>query len=102
MVKQRLEIPDDLVLNWNHTGFNIVPGSAQTMDQKSQQHIQLLALDDKRKNTAVVCGSLTGNLLPFQLIYQSKATTCLPEVLLYLTIGILLTLITTGRMNRRP
>ena len=52
------------------------------MDQKSQQHIQLLALDDKRKNTAVVCGSLTGNLLPFQLIYQSKATTCLPEVLL--------------------
>ena len=82
MVKQLLEIPDDLVLNWDHTGINIVPGSTWTMDQKGQQHVQLLALDDKRQITAVVCGSLTGNLLPFQLIYQGKTTACLPKVLL--------------------
>ena len=82
MVKTLLEIPDDLILNWDHTGINIVPGSSWTMDQKGQQHVELLALDDKRQITAVVCGSLTGNLLPFQLIYQGKTAACLPKVTL--------------------
>ena len=83
MVKQLLEIPDDLVLNLDHTGINIVPGSAWTMHgSKGQQHVQLLALDDKRQITAVVCGLLTGNLLPFQLIDQGKTAACLPKVLL--------------------
>ena len=31
------EIPDDLVLNWDHTGINVVPGSAWTLDQKGKQ-----------------------------------------------------------------
>ena len=75
-----LEIPDDLILNWDHTGINIVPGSTWTMDHKGKQHVELLALDDKRQITAVVCGSLSGNLLPFQLIYQGKTTGCLPKV----------------------
>ena len=44
-------------MNWDHTGINIVPGSAWTMDQKGQQHVKLLTLDDKRQITAVVCGS---------------------------------------------
>jgi len=39
-------------------------------------------LDDKQQITAVVCGSLTGNLLPFQLIYQGKTAACLPKVTL--------------------
>ena len=39
MIKQLLEIPNELVLNWDHTGINIVPGSAWTMDQKGQQHV---------------------------------------------------------------
>jgi len=80
IVKTLQRIPDDLILNWDHTGINIVPGSAWTMDQKGQQHVELLALDDKRQITAVVCGSLTGNLLPFQLIYQGKMSACLPKV----------------------
>ena len=39
-------------------------------------------MDDKRQVTAVVCGSLTGKLLPFQLIYQGKTSVCLPKVTL--------------------
>ena len=61
MVKELQEIP---ILNWDHMGISIVLGSAWTMNQKGQQHVELLALDDKRQITAVVCGSLTGNLLP--------------------------------------
>jgi len=45
MVKELQEIPGDLILNWDHTGINIVPGSTWTMDQKGQQHVELL--DDK-------------------------------------------------------
>jgi len=53
------------------------------MDQKGQQHVvELFALDDKRQITAVACGSLTGNLLLFQLIYQGKTSACLPKVTL--------------------
>jgi len=47
MVKALLEIPDGLILIWDHTEISIVPGSAWTMDQKGQQHVELLALDDK-------------------------------------------------------
>ena len=68
-----------MVLNWDHTGINVVPGSAWTLDQKGKQRVELLALDDKRQITAVVCGSLSGNLLPFQLIYQGKTAACLPK-----------------------
>ena len=53
MVKELQEISDDLILNWDHTGINIVPSSAWTMDQKGQQHVDLLALDDKRQITAI-------------------------------------------------
>ena len=63
MVKELQEIPDDLILNWDHTRISIVLDSAWTMNQKGQQHVELLALDDKRQIAAVVCGSLTGNLL---------------------------------------
>ena len=55
-VKLLQEVPDDLVLNWDHTGINVVPGSAWTLDQKGKQRVELLALDDKRQITAVVCG----------------------------------------------
>jgi len=83
MVKMLQKIPDDLILNWVHTGnINLVPGSAWTMDQNGQQHVELLALDNKWQITTVVCGSLTGNLLPFQLIYQGKTSACLPKVTL--------------------
>lgn len=37
-------------------------------------------MDDKRQITAVICASLTGKLLPFQVIYQGTTKACLPKV----------------------
>lgn len=74
------DIPDQLVLNWDHTAINIVPGSSWTMDQKGAKKIEIIGLDDKRQITAVVCGSLNGDVLPFQLIYQGKTSACLPKI----------------------
>ena len=59
MFKALQRIPDDVNLNWDHTGINIIPGSAWTMDQKGLLHVELLTLDDKWQITAVVCGSLS-------------------------------------------
>lgn len=79
-VVQMEDIPEDLILNWDHTGVHIVPGSSWTMDSKGQQRVEIAAMNDKRQMTVVVCGSLSGNLLPFQLIYQGKTAASLPKV----------------------
>ena len=57
-----------------------MPGSSWTMDLKGQQRVEIAAMNDKRQMTLVMCGSLSGNLLPFQLIYQGKTAASLPKV----------------------
>ena len=74
------DIPDDLILNWDHTAINIVPVSSWTMNQKGEKRVEIVGLDDKRQITAVLCGALSGEILPFQLIYQGKTSACLPKV----------------------
>ena len=74
------DIPSELILNWDHTPINIVPGSQWTMAQKGAKRIEMIGLDDKRQITAVVCGTLSGDFLPMQLIYTGKTTACLPTI----------------------
>ncbi len=50
------------------------------MEEKGCKRIELVGIDDKRQITAVICGSLTGELLPFQLIYTGTTRACLPKV----------------------
>ena len=73
------DIPDDLILNWDHTAINIVSVSAWTMSHKGEQRVEIVGLDDKRQITAVLCGAMSGEILPFQLIYQGKTPACLPK-----------------------
>ena len=58
------DIPDELILNWDHTPKNIVPGSSWTMAQKGAKRIEMVALHDKCQITAMVCGTLSGDFLP--------------------------------------
>ena len=74
------DIPSELILNWDHTPINIVPGSQWTMAQKGAKRIEMIGLDDKHQITAVVCGTLSGDFLPMQLIYTGKTTACLPTI----------------------
>ena len=73
------EVPPEHILNWDHTGISIVPGSAWTMELKGFKRVEIVGISDKRQITAVICGSMAGELLPFQLIYQGKTNTCLPQ-----------------------
>ena len=74
------DIPDELILNWDHTAINIVPVSTWTMNQKGENRVEIVDLDDKRQITAVLCGALSSEILSFKLIYQGKTSVCLPEL----------------------
>lgn len=63
------DIPDQLILNWDHTGVKIVPTSFRMMEEKWKKKVEIMARDDKWQLTAVVCGTLHRDILPAQLIY---------------------------------
>ena len=73
------EIPSELILNWDQTGLNIVPASHWTLEQKGARRAELIGVNDKRQITAVFCGSLSGDFLPLQVIYQGKTPRCHPR-----------------------
>lgn len=78
-VKEMEEVPPELIFNWDHTGISIVPGSKWTMELKGSKRVEIIGISDKRQITAVFCGTMTGDFLPPQLIYQGKTTACLPR-----------------------
>ena len=73
------EIPPGLVFNWDQTGISIVPGSAWTMELKGSRKVEIAGMSDKRQITVVISGTMTGELMPFQVIYQGKTSGCLPH-----------------------
>ena len=78
-VMEMENIPPELVFNWDHTGISIVPGSSWTMELKGSKRVEIVGISDKRQITAVLCGTLTGEFLPPQLIYQGKTSARLPR-----------------------
>lgn len=68
------EIPADLILNWDQTGVEIMPFNTWTMDKDGSKRVEVAGINDERHITAVLCGSLVGNYLPVQVIYQGKTT----------------------------
>jgi len=73
------EIPAELILNWDQTGIKIVPSNTWTMDQQGSKRVEVAGANDKRLITAIFCGSLVGDFLPIQVIYQGKTPRCHPR-----------------------
>ena len=74
------DIPKDLVINWDHTGLHYVPVSNWTMAKEGSKRVEIVGIEDKRQITAVFGGTMTGDFLPPQIIYQGKTPKCLPKV----------------------
>lgn len=74
------EIPDRLVINWDHTGINYVPVSTWTMEKEGCKRVEIIGLNDKRQITMVLAVTKNGHYLPPQLIYAGKTKKCLPKV----------------------
>ena len=72
------DIPNDLVVNWDHTGINCVSVGNWTMAIEGLKRIKVAGLGD-RQFTAVFVASLSGDFLPPQIIYAGKTLRCLPS-----------------------
>ena len=66
------KIPDQLVLNWDQTGLQLVPSGNWTLEEQSTKRVELKGLNDKRMITATFTCSLSGHFLPMQLLYTGK------------------------------
>ena len=84
---QIAKIQMDLVMNLDHTGVNIVPGSYWIFEEKGAKRVECEGLDDKHQITVMISATASGIFLPFQvffkfiyllLIYQGKTPACLP------------------------
>ena len=74
------DIPNELVINWDHTGINYVPVSNWTMATEGLKQIKVAGLGDKRQLTAVFGASLAGDFLPPQIIYVCWKNTMLSSI----------------------
>ena len=68
----------ELVVNADQTGLNYLTVSRTGRFFKGAKEVLRLANDDKRQLTAVLAGSVSGQLLPPQLIYTGTTEACLP------------------------
>ncbi|CAC5423080.1 unnamed protein product [Mytilus coruscus] len=78
-VREKHNIPDTLIINWDQTGCQLVPGGDWTMEKEGTQQISISGLNDKRQITLLLAVSMSGDLLPPQLIYPGKTDRCLPK-----------------------
>ena len=56
------EIPAELVINFDQTALNIVPTSDWTMEAEGSKRVEIIT-KDKRQITAVLAGTLNGDIL---------------------------------------
>ena len=73
------EIPLQLVINFDQTGINYIPTSSWTMEKQGSKRVEIIGKDDKHQITAVLAGTMAGDFLPIQLVYQGTTRRCLPS-----------------------
>ena len=73
------KIPSELVINWDQSGVNVVPSQNWTMEQQGAQQVEIAGINDKRQITVTLAGTMSGELLPIQLLYQGKTERCHPK-----------------------
>jgi len=72
-------MPAEFIINFDQTGIKYVPISPWTLDKEGAKRVAIVGKEDKRQITAVLGCSMSGDILPFQLIYEGKTSRCLPN-----------------------
>ena len=73
-------IVPQMVINWDQTALRLVPHLDWTMEEWGTKKITIKGLDDKHEITVLLAITLSGELLPPQLLYQGKSDRCHPDV----------------------
>ena len=61
-------VPANLVINWDQTGVNMVPGGQWTLKFVGSKQVTIAGLDDKRQITVVLAATKDGNTFPPQVV----------------------------------
>lgn len=59
------EVPDQLVLNWDHTAIKIVPSSSWTMEKRGTKRVEIEGLDDRHRSLLCLLALLQGNFFQY-------------------------------------
>ena len=59
------EVPPELIINWDHTGISIVPGSAWTMEVKGSKRVEIVGISDH-------CAQWLESCCPFKSFTKAK------------------------------
>ena len=70
------KIPRELVINFEQTGVNNVPGARRTQSENVSNCVEIAAHGDKCQIT--ITWTLSGTLLHFQVLYEGKTEQCHP------------------------
>ena len=79
LVVKMEDITAKLVINFISTR-QYVPMSSWTLEKEGSKRVAIVGKDNKQQITAVTGCSMSGDVLPFQLIYEGKTSQCLPSL----------------------
>ena len=74
-----MDIPSSLVMNWDQTGVRLVPVSGWMMEKGGSKRVEIAGTNNKEQITLVLCGTMTGDFLPPQVIYKGTTPRCQPK-----------------------
>ena len=73
------QIVPQMVINWEQTAVRLVLYPDWTMEEQGSNKISIKGLNDKREITTLLSITLSGNILPPQLLYTGKTERCHPD-----------------------
>ena len=74
------DIPDSLVINWDHTGIHYVPVGTWIMEKDGSKRVAISGTDDKRQITAVFSITMADHYLLYlhrSFIRGKQGSVCL-------------------------
>lgn len=73
------KIKPELEVNTDQTQLNYQHGTKQTWNEKGAKNVSILGIDEKRAFTLVPSISASGELLPFQAVFEGSSKRSLPS-----------------------
>ena len=72
-------IPENLILNWDHTSIHLVPVSEWTMEKHGTKNIIVTGVDDKQQITLVLAATMTGCFCTHRFYMKGKLPDVIPQ-----------------------
>ena len=71
-VAHQHQVIPQLIINWDQTGLHVVPAPTWTMEEEGSTRVPIVGLGEKWQITATVAVSMSGEMLPMQILYAGK------------------------------